>query len=67
MREQRYVYLSMSDPHRSAHKMPFKWHFAGGPTLVRFFMFSFNVSFDIMRQLTFIFTDKLFGAQKSSR
>ena len=27
---------TMSDPHRSAHKMPFKWHFAGGPTLARF-------------------------------
>ena len=40
---------TMSDPHRSAHKMPFKWHFAGGPTMARFFMFSFDVSFDIMR------------------
>ena len=39
---------TMSDPHQSAHKMPFKWHFAGGPTLARFFMFSFDVCFDIM-------------------
>ena len=49
---------TMSDPHRSAHKMPFKWHFAGGTTLARFFMFSFDVSFDIMRKSTNTFSDK---------
>ena len=54
----------MSDQYRSASKTPFKWHFAGGPTLARFFMFSFDVSFDTMRKSTIIFSDKHFGAQK---
>ena len=40
----------MSDQYRSASKTPFKWYFAGGPTLARFFMFSF----DIMRKSTII-------------
>ena len=32
---------TMSDQYyRSASKTPFKWHFVGGPTLARFFMFS---------------------------
>ena len=55
----------MSDPHRSAYKMQFKWHFAGGPTLARFFMFSVDVSFDIMRKSTIIFQINIFGAQTS--
>ena len=55
----------MSDPHRPAHKMPFKWHYAGGLTLVRFFMSSFDVSFDIMRKSTITFSDKHFSAKKS--
>ena len=57
---------TMSDPRRSAHKMPFKWHFSGGPTLSRFFMFSFYVSFDIMRKSTIIFSDKHFWCSKES-
>ena len=56
----------MSDPHRSAHKMPFEWHFAGGPTLARFFMFSSDVSFDIMRKSTIIFPDKHFWCSTES-
>ena len=59
----------MSDQYRSASKTPFKWHFTGGPTLARFFMLSFDVSFDIMRKSTFIFLlyfqIHIFGAQKS--
>ena len=55
----------MLDPHPSAHKVPFKWLFAGGPTLVRFYMFSFDVSFYIMPKSTIIYSDKHFGAQKS--
>ena len=57
---------TMSDPNQSAHKMPFKRHFAGGPTLARFFMFSFDVSFDIMRKWTIIFSDKHFWCSKES-
>ena len=56
----------MSYQYRSASKMPFKWHFAGGPTLSRFFMFSFDVSFDIMRKSTIIFSDKHFWCSKES-
>ena len=56
---------TMSDPHWYVHKMPFIWHFAGGPTLARFFMFSLDVSFDIMRNSTNTFSDKHFSAQKS--
>ena len=55
----------MSDQYRSASKTPFKWYFAGGPTLARFFMFSFDVSFDIMRKSTLYFHIHIFGAQKS--
>ena len=54
---------TMSDPHRSAHKMPFKWHFACGPTLARFYVY-FDVSFDIMRESTIIFSDKHFWCSK---
>ena len=49
---------TMSDQYRSARKTPFKWHFAGGPTMARFFMFSFDVSFDTMCKSTIIFSDK---------
>ena len=35
---------TMSDPHQSAHKMPFRWRAYPGPL----FMFSFDVCFDIM-------------------
>ena len=53
----------MSDQYLSASKTPFKWYFAGGPTLARFFMFSFDVSFDVNQLL--YFQIHIFGAQKS--
>ena len=57
---------TMSDQYRWASKKPFKWHFAGGQTLSCFFMFSFDVSFDIMRKITIIFSDKHFWCSKES-
>ena len=40
----------MSDQYRSVNKTPFKWYFAGGPTLARFLLY---------------FQMHIFGAQKS--
>ena len=57
---------TMSDQYRSASKTPLKWYFAGGPTLARFFMFSFDVSFDIMRKSTIIFSYTHFWCPKES-
>ena len=45
---------TMSDQYRSASKTPFKWYFAGGPTLARFFMFSFDVSFGFTMRRFFL-------------
>ena len=56
----------MSDQYRSASKTQFKWYFAGGPTLSRFFMFSFDGSFDIMRKSTIIFSYTHFWCAKES-
>ena len=56
----------MSDQYRSSSKTPFKWHFAGRQTLSRFFMFSFEVSFDIMHKSTIIFSDTHFWCLKES-
>ena len=59
---------TMSDPHRhsnllfNAIQMAFCWRADPGPL----FMFSFDVSFDIMRKSTIIFSDKHFWCSKKS-